>query len=91
MAPPRDLGNASLAAAERMRRVRQALEAGKLPDPVDSQWLTGRMKHYEDNAHAGARLDEVLSLVSGPGQPPWWRVERQNGTVHFSDSVIRFE
>ena len=50
MAPPPDLGNASLAAAERMRRVRQALEAGELPDPVDSQWFAGRMKHYEDNA-----------------------------------------
>jgi hypothetical protein len=77
VAPPLETAHVGLAAAEGVRRVREALEAGELPDPVDSQWFAGRLKHYEDNAHAGARLDEVLSLVSGPGQPPWWRVERQ--------------
>ena len=76
MAPPLETAHASLAAAGRMRRIREALEAGELPDPVDTQWFAGRLKHYEDNAHAGTRLDEVLSLVSGPGQAPWWRVER---------------
>jgi hypothetical protein len=76
MATRLDLAHAGVAAAERLRRVRLALEAGEPPDPVDAQWFAGRLKHYEDEAHAGARLDEILSLVSGQGQPPWWRVVR---------------
>jgi hypothetical protein len=64
-------GHAGLAALERLRRIAEAVR-----DTDDGQWFAGRLKHYQDNAHAGSRLDEVLSLVSAPGQPPWHRVER---------------
>jgi hypothetical protein len=72
MGCPTDTGHAGAAAIQRLRRIAEAIQ-----DTPDGQWFAGRMKHYEDNAHEGARLDEVLHLVSGPGQPPWWRVERQ--------------
>jgi hypothetical protein len=76
MAPPLESSHAGLAAMVRLRRIAERGLSGEPLDATDAEWLATGVKRYESQVHFGGRFDEVLSLVSGPGQPPWWRVER---------------
>jgi hypothetical protein len=67
-----------LTAIGRLRRIVGALAAGGLPEPVDTQWFIGAVADYSDRAaRDGARLDQCLGLIPGPGGEPWWKIERR--------------
>jgi hypothetical protein len=70
--PPADLGNASLAAMTRLRRIAKAM-AGT----PDGDWLDSALFVYEIRAPKGGRFDEALGLAPGPGQEPWFSAERR--------------
>jgi hypothetical protein len=72
-----EASHAGLAAMERLRRIAERGLSGEPLDATDAEWLATGVKLYEQRVHDGRRFDEVLSLVSGPGQAPWWRAERQ--------------
>jgi hypothetical protein len=75
--PPPDAGHAGLAAAERMRRVRDALGAGELLDATDAGWLARGLERYLTGAAAGVKLEDALGVAVPPGGSPWWSERRR--------------
>jgi hypothetical protein len=80
MPPPPDLAaHLGLAAAERMRRIVAAAEAGEPPDAADLGWLARGLGRYLAGAPAGLRVEEALGLAVLPGGSPWWAEQRRAG------------
>ena len=77
MAPRLDLAHIGLAAAERLRRVREALAAGQAPAATDAGWLAHGLAVYLDGAPAGVKLEAALGLAVPPGGSPWWSERRR--------------
>jgi hypothetical protein len=66
-----------LAAAERLRRVRDALAAGEAPDAADAGWLARGLERYLTGTAAGVRLADALGVAAMPGGSPWWSERRR--------------
>lgn len=53
------------------------------PEPGDTAWFAEQFEDYEKRAPHGARLDELLGLVPGPGEAPWWKSGRLPQRDHW--------
>lgn len=68
---------ASLAAARRLRRIADALDAGVAPDADDGSWLASALRRYLADAPSGLQVAEALQLTTPPGREHWWQIEHR--------------
>ena len=72
---PRDEGG--MAAARRLSRIAEALEAGTVPDSEDGAWMAGALQRYLQDACSGMTIEAALGLRVSPGGSPWWAEEQR--------------
>jgi hypothetical protein len=77
MATRLDLARPGLAAAERLRRIATASEAGEPLDAGDAGWLAAGLNLYLEGAPDGLKLEEALEVAVPLGGVPWWTEQRR--------------
>ena len=75
----------TLAAVQKLRRVKRALSTGELPDVDDVEWLVDGFGRYLADAASGLPLDLALGLSPPPGHATWWQAE----SLEARDDAIR--